>query len=75
VVGETDVSSRDATSRRCALALAESKAAKAAKRYRRGVVIGADQILVCDGEWFDNLRICAKPGRSCNASAAGLTRW
>ncbi|HYZ39847.1 MAG TPA: Maf family protein, partial [Stellaceae bacterium] len=37
----------------CALALAETKAAKAAKRYRRAVVIGADQILVCGDEWFD----------------------
>lgn len=37
----------------CALALAESKAAKVAERHRRAVVIGADQILVCGGEWFD----------------------
>jgi septum formation protein len=33
----------------CALALAETKAC----RHDRAFVIGADQILVCDGLWFD----------------------
>jgi septum formation protein len=37
----------------CALALAEAKARQVAANYRCGLVIGADQILVCGGEWFD----------------------
>ena len=37
----------------CALALAEAKARRVAERYDRAFVIGADQILVCDGRWFD----------------------
>ena len=35
----------------CALTLAEMKASRL--RDPDGLVIGADQILVCDGEWFD----------------------
>jgi septum formation protein len=37
----------------CALALAEAKARQAASRHRLALVIGADQLLVCDGAWFD----------------------
>lgn len=37
----------------CALALAEAKAGRVAAQRDRALVIGADQILVCDGEWFD----------------------
>jgi septum formation protein len=37
----------------CALALAEAKACRVADRHDRAFVIGADQILVCDGLWFD----------------------
>ena len=37
----------------CALALAEAKARQIAARFSRAVVIGADQILVCDEAWFD----------------------
>jgi len=37
----------------CALALAEAKARRVAGRHDRAFVIGADQILVCDGLWFD----------------------
>jgi septum formation protein len=37
----------------CALALAEAKACRVAGRQDRAFVIGADQILVCDGLWFD----------------------
>jgi septum formation protein len=37
----------------CALALAEAKALAIASRHPGALVIGADQILVCDGEWFD----------------------
>ena len=37
----------------CALALAEAKARSVAGRRDRSLVIGADQILVCGGTWFD----------------------
>lgn len=36
-----------------AVALAELKARRIAPRHRGAFVIGADQILVCGGEWFD----------------------
>jgi septum formation protein len=37
----------------CAVALAEAKASSIAARSDRATVIGADQILVCGGAWFD----------------------
>jgi septum formation protein len=37
----------------CALALADAKARQVAADYRGGLVIGADQILVCGDVWFD----------------------
>jgi septum formation protein len=37
----------------CALALAEAKARQVAGCCGRAVVIGADQLLVCGGIWFD----------------------
>jgi septum formation protein len=37
----------------CALALAEAKARQVAADHPRGLVIGADQILVCGDAWFD----------------------
>jgi septum formation protein len=37
----------------CALALAEAKAQRIASRMPGALVLGADQLLVCDGEWFD----------------------
>lgn len=37
----------------CALALAEAKARLVAGRDPHAFVVGADQILVCDGRWFD----------------------
>jgi septum formation protein len=37
----------------CALALAELKARRISERYPGALVVGADQILVCDGLWFD----------------------
>jgi septum formation protein len=37
----------------CALALAEAKTVVVACRHPDALVIGADQLLVCDGEWFD----------------------
>ena len=47
-------SGRDALA--CAAALAEAKARTIAGRHKDALVIGADQILVADDEWFD------KPG-------------
>jgi septum formation protein len=37
----------------CALALAEAKARTVSARHPHGLVIGADQILVCGPEWCD----------------------
>ena len=37
----------------CALALAEAKAMAVASRWANALVIGADQLLDCDGKWFD----------------------
>ena len=37
----------------CALTLAEAKAQWVSRRYPRAMVIGADQILACDGKWYD----------------------
>ena len=39
----------------CAVALAEAKASSIAARSDRATVIGADQILLCGGAWFDKL--------------------
>jgi len=36
-----------------AVILAEIKAQRISRRYPEAVVIGADQMLVCDGAWFD----------------------
>jgi septum formation protein len=44
----------------CALALAEAKAAALARRHPEALVIGADQLLVCGGEWFDKPRDLAE---------------
>jgi nucleoside triphosphate pyrophosphatase len=37
----------------CAVALAEAKAQRIASRMPGALVLGADQLLVCDGAWFD----------------------
>ena len=37
----------------CAVALAEAKAQQISQRHPRALIIGADQILVCEGAWFD----------------------
>ncbi len=37
----------------CAAHLAEAKARAVAARHRDRLVLGADQLLDCDGEWFD----------------------
>ncbi len=46
----------------CAMALAEAKALAVARRYAGALVIGADQLLVCDGAWFDKPRDLAEAG-------------
>jgi septum formation protein len=51
----------------CAMALAEKKACVVAARHPDALVIGADQILVADDEWYD------KPG-DLQAAAAQLRR-
>ncbi|MBV8653996.1 MAG: septum formation protein Maf [Alphaproteobacteria bacterium] len=40
----------------CAVALAEAKASRVARHHPGALVIGADQMLVCDGVWFDKPR-------------------
>jgi septum formation protein len=55
---ECRVGGRDAES--CAMALAEAKAAVVAPRHPQPLVIGADQILICGGEWFDKPRDLAE---------------
>ena len=40
----------------CAMALAEAKALTVAARHPKTLVIGADQILTCNGTWFDKPR-------------------
>lgn len=37
----------------CALALAAAKARAISGRHAKALVVGADQILVCEGVWFD----------------------
>ena len=50
----------------CAAALAEAKAKRVALRRAGALVIGADQILSCEGTWFD------KP-KNCDEARAQLT--
>jgi septum formation protein len=47
----------------CANALAEAKAMRVARRHSGSLVIGADQLLICEGSWFD------KPGDRAAARA------
>jgi septum formation protein len=37
----------------CAIVLAEMKASRVARSHPEALVIGADQLLVCNGRWFD----------------------
>ncbi len=58
----------------CALALAREKAARVAERRPDAIVIGADQILDCDGAWLDKPRDLADArARSSRCCAAGGT--
>ena len=51
---------RGGDSKACALALAAAKAAAVLRRHPQALVIGADQLLVCGGEWFDKPRDLAE---------------
>lgn len=51
---------RGADAEACALALAAAKAAVVARRHPEALVIGADQLLVCGGKWFDKPRDLAE---------------
>ena len=78
---------RDVTA--CAEALAEAKAKAVAALHPDAFVVGADQILVADGEWFDKPRDLAEAaeqlrclrGRehrlvtACCVCQAGKTLW
>jgi septum formation protein len=44
------------SSSECATRLAEAKARAVAVRHRDSLVLGADQLLDCNGEWFDKPR-------------------
>jgi septum formation protein len=62
-----DYRARGCDAAACALALAAAKARAVGQRYVEAFVLGADQILVCEGEWFD------KPG-TLDEAAAQLRR-
>ena len=51
----------------CAVALAEAKASRVARRHPGALVIGADQMLVCDGVWFDKPRDLGEARRQLTA--------
>jgi septum formation protein len=53
---ESRATRRDAGA--CALLLAEAKATAVAVRHPAALVLGADQMLDCDGRWFDKPRDC-----------------
>lgn len=48
------------SSTECAARLAEAKARAVAARHRDSIVLGADQLLDCNGEWFDKPRDVAE---------------
>jgi len=60
---KADQRARHASADDCALRLAELKAREASRRRAGDLVIGADQMLECDGEWFD------KPTNRATAAA------
>lgn len=54
--------------------LAELKARRVARLHPSALVIGADQMLECDGTWFDKPTTVPRPGSSlwrCAAAATG----
>jgi septum formation protein len=63
---KTALKAEGADARQCAETLAEIKAVQVSRRLPEALVIGADQMLECDGVWFD------KP-RDMNGARAHLT--
>jgi nucleoside triphosphate pyrophosphatase len=73
----------------CAMALAEAKALAVVRRHPGGLVVGADQILVCEEVWFDKAadmaavrhQLAALRGRThvletaCCLARDGHVRW
>lgn len=55
-------------------ALAELKATRVSERHANALVIGADQILECDGTWFDKPADLAAARRDLEA-LRGRTHW
>ena len=59
-----------------ALRLADLKAMAVARREPEALVIGADQILVCDGVWFDKpADVAAARGAAARVCADAGTNW
>ena len=50
---KASLKAEDATAAQCAETLAELKAVQVSQRHDNALVIGADQMLECDGAWFD----------------------
>jgi septum formation protein len=50
---KTSLKAEGASAPDCAVALAEFKAGTVSQRHSEALVIGADQMLECDGVWFD----------------------
>ena len=50
---KVSLKAEDATAAQCAETLAELKAIQVSQRHDHALVIGADQMLECDGAWFD----------------------
>lgn len=50
---KASLKAEDATAAQCAETLAELKAIQVSQRHHNALVIGADQMLECDGVWFD----------------------
>ncbi len=53
---KTTLRHEGASAQKCAETLAEFKAVKVSQRRSMDLVIGADQMLECDGVWFDKPR-------------------
>ena len=64
---------QDATE--AALRLANAKAAEIARLEPQALVIGADQILVCDGVWYDKPADLAAARRQLQELAALTTEY
>jgi len=59
---KASLKSEGASAADCAAALAEFKAGTISQRYPEALVIGADQMLECEGQWFDKPKDAAGAG-------------